>query len=122
MDDQIRRALLQDRLIDITTTGRASGQPRRKEIWFHNLDGAVYITGIPGRRDWYANLIANPAFTFHLKQSVSADLNARAVPVSDTNARRSILSVILRRLDREAELKRWVAESPLVAVEFKDPQ
>ena len=66
MNDQIRDALAKDRVIDITTTGRVSGEPRRKEIWFHNLDGNLYITGTPGKRDWYANLVAHPEFTFHL--------------------------------------------------------
>ena len=46
---QIESALREDRVIDITTTGRKSGQPRRIEIWFHNLDGALYLTGLPGR-------------------------------------------------------------------------
>ena len=58
MDDAVRRALENDLVIDITTTGRKTGRPRRKEIWFHNIDGHLYITGTPGRRDWYANLLS----------------------------------------------------------------
>ena len=42
MDESVERALERDRTIDITTTGRQSGQPRRLEIWFHNLDGRIY--------------------------------------------------------------------------------
>ena len=71
MDESIKQALERDRTIDITTTGRKTGQPRRTEIWFHNVEGRLYITGTPGRRDWYANLLAHPEFTFHLKQSVA---------------------------------------------------
>src|SRR5436190_3994690 len=63
MDERIRRALAEGRTIDITTTGRARGQPRRIEMWYHNLDGTVYITGTPGKRDWYANMVAHPEFT-----------------------------------------------------------
>ena len=81
MDEAVRQALERDRTIDITTTGRNTGQPRRKEIWFHNIEGRLYITGTPGSRDWYANLVANPQFTFHLKQSAQADLAARATPI-----------------------------------------
>ena len=83
MDATIKHALAHDRVIDITTIGRQSGQPRRLEIWFHNLDGAMYITGLPGKRSWYANLVAHPSFTFHLKDSTRADLPARAYPVTD---------------------------------------
>ena len=47
MDATIQQALEKERTIDITTTGRKTGQPRRIEIWFHNLDGDLYITGLP---------------------------------------------------------------------------
>src|SRR5439155_17017385 len=83
MDEQVRAALEQGRLIDITTIGRQSGGPRRIEIVYSRVDGDVYITGTPGRRSWYANLLANPAFTFHLKESVIADLPAHATPITD---------------------------------------
>jgi hypothetical protein len=49
MDEAVKQALERDRIIDITTRGRTTGQPRRTEIWFHNLDGRLYITGTPGR-------------------------------------------------------------------------
>ena len=48
MDKAVQRALERDRTIDITTTGRKTRQPRRKEIWFHNVEGHLYITGTPG--------------------------------------------------------------------------
>src|ERR671930_1418246 len=109
MDQQVRQALARDRVIDITTIGRRSGQPRRAEIWFHNLDGRIYITGLPGRRDWYANLLADPRFTFHLKESEAADLPARAIPVTDHDERRAILARILDKLRRPGDLDAWVA-------------
>ena len=80
MDEHIRNALEQDETIDITTTGRKSGQPRRTEIWFRRVRGRTYITGTPGPRDWYVNMLADPRFIFHLKESVQADLPARARP------------------------------------------
>ena len=118
MDDNFKQALERDRTIDITTTGRQSGRPRRLEIWFHNLDGRIYITGLPGRRDWYANIVANPEFTFHLKQTVQADLPGRARPIADEQERRDVLERILERLDRADQLERWVQEAPLVEVEL----
>ena len=116
----MRRALAEGRTIDITTIGRRSGEPRRLEIWFHNLDGRVYITGTPGRRDWYANLVARPEFTFHLKEGVTADLAARATPITDPAARRAILTRIVARVSRSADLDAWLAESPLVEVAFAE--
>lgn len=81
MTPAIEQALASDRVIDITTIGRTSGEARRIEIWFHRVDGRIYITGTPGARSWYANLVANPEFTFHLKESVQADLRASATRV-----------------------------------------
>ena len=83
LDESIEFALANDRTIDITTTGRKSGQPRRIEIWFHQVDGHIYITGLPGPRAWYANLLGHPDFIFHLKGSVQADLPARARALRD---------------------------------------
>lgn len=119
MDDAVRRALENDLVIDITTTGRKTGRPSRKEIWFHNVDGQLYITGSPGRRDWYANLVANPKFTFHLKRSTRADLPARATPILDKAKRREILQKIHQRFEgRRWNLDKWVEGSPLVQVEI----
>ena len=63
VNDQVRRALSRGHRIDITTVGRRSGKPRRIELVFHNFGGRLYLSGRPGRRDWYANLVAHPAFT-----------------------------------------------------------
>ncbi len=120
IDDKIRRALQTDDTIDITTVGRKSGQPRRIEIWFRQVDGRIYITGTPGTRDWYANLLHNPHFTFHLKESVHADLPAQARFINDIDERRRILSApemgwYQRQVSSVEDL---VAGSPLVEVLF----
>ena len=120
MSEEIKNALKQERIIDITTRGRKSGEPRRKEIWFHNIDGRIYITGIPGTRDWYANMIAEPDFTFHLKQSVQADIPARATSVRDEAERRRVLGAILENIREDVggdrDVNDWVKDSPLVEV------
>jgi deazaflavin-dependent oxidoreductase (nitroreductase family) len=121
MDERVRRALDSDRTIDITTVGRRSGEPSRIEIWFYRYDGRVFLSGSPGRRDWFANLVANPEFTFHLKGSVQADLPARARPITDEAERREVVSGILEELGRDyGGAEEWVAGSPLAEVEFLD--
>lgn len=118
MKAEIDRALTRGGLIDITTTGRKSGRRHRIEITFHNLDGKVYISGMPGRRDWFANVVANPEFVFHLKRQVKADLPARARPIVDETERRALLTEITRSWGRERQLDRFLAGSPLVEVTF----
>jgi deazaflavin-dependent oxidoreductase (nitroreductase family) len=115
-DEQIEQALERDLTIDITTVGRKTGAPRRKEIWFNNLAGRLCITGLPGRRDWYANLVANPNFIFHLKESVQADLPAKARPITAEAERREIIARVHQKLDGDRDLEAWVRDSPLVEV------
>jgi deazaflavin-dependent oxidoreductase (nitroreductase family) len=120
MDERVRQALAIDRTIDITTTGRSSGLPRRIETWFYRVDDEIYLTGSPGRRDWYANLLANPDFTFHLKQGVAADLPARAAPITGPEERRAIFERILLDLGGAQDLEAWLSGSPLMEVSFND--
>ncbi|MEM7028028.1 MAG: nitroreductase/quinone reductase family protein [Chloroflexota bacterium] len=121
MNDQVKQALAQDETIDITTMGRNSGRPSRIEIWFKRVDGRYFITGTPGPRDWYANLLANPEFTFHLKHTAQADLPAKAVPIINPDERRQILGDPAMRWfhSQVKSLDDLVAGSPLVEVLFQ---
>jgi hypothetical protein len=118
LSPEVQNALARDRLVDITTTGRRSGRARRIEIGLHNLDGRIYLTGLPGRRGWYANLVSDPAFTLHLKQSVRVDLHARARPIREPDHRRPLIERLAPRIRPDADLNDWLARSPLVEVEF----
>jgi deazaflavin-dependent oxidoreductase (nitroreductase family) len=137
MRDDVREALdidrsssIEQRTIDITTTGRRSGQPRRIEIWFYQFEGSIYLSGSPGprTRDWLANLTAEPHFVFHLKHPVAADLPAVATVITDPHERRRILAKFVdefndRRPDRTgpgAVLDEWVERSPLARVRFEE--
>ena len=119
MDDTIRRALSRGSLIDITTTGRRTARPHRVELVYHNFDGHIYISGRPGPRDWYANLLANPGFTFHLKRGVSVDLPARARPITDEAERRAVMEKVGQAWGVR-DIERMIRSSPLVEVEILD--
>ncbi len=117
MDDKIRQALTRGRTIDITTTGRRSGEPRRIEIVFHNIGGRIYLSGMPSRRrrSWLANLEADPHFMFHLKGSARADLLATARVITDEAERRAVLTDVARAWKRN-DVETMVQYSPLVEV------
>ena len=90
---------------------------RRTEIWFMYIEGRVFITGSPGPRDWYANMVANPEFTFHLKESARVDLAAHAAPVTDPEERRRVMSAPETEWYRGvASMEELVARSPMVEV------
>lgn len=120
-DNAIRRALAQGQTIDITTTGRRSGVPRRKEIVFHNIGGRLYISGIPRptQRDWLRNLVADPHLIFHLKGDLQADLPATARVITDETERRQILTQVARNWGRD-DLTEMVRDSPLIEVILDD--
>ena len=116
-DARVREALTRGGVIDITTVGRRTGQPRRIEIVFHNIDGRIYISGTPSprRRAWLSNLEARPEFTFHLKRPVRADLAAKARVIDDEAERRRVLRHVARAWGRN-DLDAMVRSSPLIEV------
>ncbi len=119
LDDEVARALSRGHTIDITTTGRRSGLPRRIETVFHNIDGRIVLSGMPGRRSWYANLLADPRLTFHLKKTVQADLSAMARPVIEPAERRTLMARVAANWGR-TDLETMMAHSPLVEVTFAE--
>jgi hypothetical protein len=136
MRDDVRQALaisrsstIEERTIDITTTGRRSGEPRRIEICFYRFEDSIYLSGIPGprTRDWLANLTAESHFVFHLKHGVVADLPAVATVITDPVERRRVLVDFVDDFNHrrgpgspwpEAVLEKWVEGSPLAKVSF----
>ena len=118
LDSNVRDALSIDMVVDITTVGRRSGDPRRIEIWCHLMDGQLFLASSPGLRSWYANLVANPDVVVHLKDHVKVDFGVRARPITDESERRDVFT----RLGAESALRQgqgldvepWVAGSRLV--------
>lgn len=118
IDDGVKEVLTRPQnLIDITTTGRQSGRARRVEIVMHNIDGRLYISGMPRpeRRSWLANLDAHPEFTVHLKRGLKADLPASAREITDAKERRQVLEGIAAHWNRR-DVDAMVQYSPLVEV------
>ena len=138
MTEDVRRALaidasstIADRTIDITTTGRRTGEPRRIEIVFYRFEDSIYLSGIPGprTRDWLANLASQSNFTLHLKHGVVADLPAVATVITDPAERRRVLVQFEEEFNArngpesgwpKAVLDEWVDRSPLARVSFVD--
>jgi deazaflavin-dependent oxidoreductase (nitroreductase family) len=118
IDERVLAALAHGQVIDITTTGRRSGQPRRIEIVFHAFDGRIYISGMPNparRRSWIANVEADPRFTFHLKGPTKADLPATARVITEESERRDVLARVQRAWPSQ-DLEAMVRWSPLIEV------
>lgn len=116
MDGALRSALDHSQVIDLTTRGRRSGEPRRIEIFLHNLGGRLVISGMPfpGRtRAWLHNVAADPHVTLHLKGRAVADVPAIARVVSDPAERRPLIEGAARQWGRD-DVEVMMAHSPLI--------
>ncbi|MFF0311685.1 nitroreductase/quinone reductase family protein [Streptosporangium sp. NPDC004379] len=109
LPDHVRRAIeitpaagTSERIIDITTLGRRTGRPRHIEIFFYRAAGTTCLCSGAGgaETDWHANLLADPGFTFHLKNGIRADLPARAMPVTDPAERQAVPAEIVADLNQ----------------------
>jgi deazaflavin-dependent oxidoreductase (nitroreductase family) len=110
MDDALRAALEAYPLVDITTRGRKSGDARRIEMPLRLREGRIFISGRPGKRSWYANILASPEVTIHVKRGATGDIPARGRAITDRAEKRSVLALFTPPESLEA----WVEGSPLV--------
>ena len=120
----IRRYLSRGHTVDITTTGRRTGLPRRIEIVFHNIDGRIVISGTPRaerRRAWLLNLEADPRMTFHLRGAAQADLPATARIITDPVERRATAEWIVEHAWRTADVEQMTLYAPMIEVTVEVP-
>jgi hypothetical protein len=121
MNDAIRTALSRGGIIDITTTGRRSGQPRRIEIVFHAIDGRIVISGMPrGEASLTRQRRDRPARDDPPEKDVVADLPGAARVIVDEQERRTLLVDVARNWGR-TDLETMVRYSPLIEVVIDDP-
>lgn len=119
MDDSIRAVLFRSQIIDLTTTGRRTGRRRRIEIFLHETDGLLFITGMPRAdrtRDWIYNVAADPRVVVHLKQSVVADIPATARVITDPEQRQPLIEVAAQRWGR-TDIPAMLQHSPLIVLD-----
>jgi deazaflavin-dependent oxidoreductase (nitroreductase family) len=121
MDDAIRTALHHSQVIDLTTTGRRTGQQRRIEIFLHDDDGRLFISGMPRAdrtRDWIYNIAADPKVVVHLKRSVVADIPATARVITDPDERLPLIEAAAKRWGR-TDVANMLQHSPLIVLSIE---
>ena len=122
MDEAIVNLLHHSQVIDLTTTGRRTGRPRKIEIFLHDHDGLLFISGMPRAdrtRDWIHNVTADPHVILHLKQSMTADIPATARVVTDQAERRPLIEAAARRWGR-SDVEEMLQHSPLIVLTATD--
>jgi deazaflavin-dependent oxidoreductase (nitroreductase family) len=123
VDEATVNALHHSQVIDLTTTGRRTGQPRKIEIFLHDKDGLLFISGMPRAdrtRDWIHNVAADPHVVVHLKQSrTPVDIPATARVVTDLAERRPLMEAAAQRWGR-TDVEEMVLHSPLIVLTVAD--
>jgi deazaflavin-dependent oxidoreductase (nitroreductase family) len=118
VDDHVRTALHRSQTIDLTTIGRRTGRQRRIEIFLHDEDGRLFISGMPRAdrtRDWIHNIRAEPRVVVHLKHAVAADLPATAREITDPDERRPLIQAAAKRW-RRTDVENMLKYSPLIVL------
>jgi len=108
--------LSRTRTIDLTTIGRRTGEPRTVEIWWFHVDGRFIITGTPGRRDWLANVRANPKVVV---STHGQSFNASTSEIDDADFKRRVFThPQIGWYRTQAELDHLVETAPMIEVRF----
>ena len=108
--------LARTRTVDLVTTGRRSGQDQTVEIWWFHFEGRFIVTGTPGRRDWYANVLAHPGVVI---QTRHGDFPATAIAVQDQEFRhRFFTHGAARWYATQAELRALVETAPMIEIDL----
>jgi len=118
VDEAIRTALHHSQVVDLSTTGRHTGRQRRIEIFLHDKDGRLFITGMPRAdrtRDWIHNIRTDPRVVVHLKRTVVADLPATARVVTDPEEARPLIEAAAERWGR-TDVENMLEHSPLIVL------
>jgi deazaflavin-dependent oxidoreductase (nitroreductase family) len=107
------------RTVEITTVGRRSRRPARIEIWWFHFEDRFVITGTPGRRDWLANVRADPRIVVH---ALGHDHQATTSFVEDLAFRRRFFAQSnpeVHWYTTQAGLADLVSTAPMIEVRFE---
>jgi len=115
-DERDISTLAQTRTIELTTWGRRSGRPARIEIWWFHVDSRFIITGSPGRRDWFANVNADPRLIIHAN---GRDYPGAAKVIIDKTFRTTVFTdPDIGWYRTQAELDLLVDSAPMIEILF----
>ncbi len=112
--EQVITELTAIRTVYLTTNGRRTGLASRVEIWWFHVDGRFVITGTPGKRDWYANVLSDSNVVIH---TTIGDFEARAQTIHDHSFRRRVFTDSEVGWYRtQSDLERLVADAPMIEI------
>ena len=116
LDDATIAHLARTRTVDLATTGRTSGKARAVEIWWFHFEGRFIVTGTPGRRDWLANVSADPQVAIRTR---FGEFPGTALLIDDPDFRhRFFTDPATRWYASQEELRNLVETAPMIAIDL----
>ncbi|MBI4201745.1 MAG: nitroreductase family deazaflavin-dependent oxidoreductase [Chloroflexi bacterium] len=114
MTPQDERLLTQSPVLDLTTTGRTSGQLRTVELWFAYEQGDVYF--LTGNHHWRRNLEAYPAAEVRISRH---SFKALLEPVTDQAITIDHVMALFQKKYGDEVMQRWYEGQEHVVVRLK---
>lgn len=92
--------------LELITTGRTSGEPRRVTIWFvADEQGRLYVqSGKDGKTDWYQNVLKTPAVKMSIAELAMSGV---AIPIEDLTEIARVHELFRQKYLR-ARLSEWI--------------
>ncbi|MGI9610648.1 MAG: nitroreductase/quinone reductase family protein [Acidimicrobiia bacterium] len=116
IDAELRDHLAATMTIDLTTHGRRSGNPTRIEIWWFHVENRFIVTGTPGKRDWFANVITDNRVVVHTPRG---DFAGTATVIEDADFRRRVFQhPKVGWYKTQSDLDDLVATAPMIEISF----
>jgi hypothetical protein len=80
-DAELKQVLKDAREVELTVTGRKSGEESSRPVWFTEEDDTIYLLPVGGSgANWFKNLVQTPRIRL---AADGAELEAEATPITD---------------------------------------
>jgi deazaflavin-dependent oxidoreductase (nitroreductase family) len=86
----LKQALEGEREVELTVTGRKSGEPSTRPVWFVEQDGKVYLLPVGGSgANWFKNLLRAPRIRL---AAGGAEAETEGKVITDASAVKDVLA------------------------------
>jgi len=112
-NDSLKDHLSRHREINITVTGRKSGHPTTRPVWFVAEADKLYLLPVEGSgTQWYKNVLANPKIRIDAR---GAKTEINVVPITDAKEVKSVVEKFREKYGA-ADVKKYYSKFDVAVV------
>ena len=95
MQQPFEHALSTAEELELTVTGRRSGRPSTRPVWFVREGDTIYLLPVTGSdSEWFKNVLKNPTITL---TADGVSWTGRAIPMADPAEVREVVEKLLKK-------------------------